>query len=63
MSASDKAGRIVAYLGGRGSFSEEACQRFLPECELMPLPDFEAVAMAVCQGSADVAVLFSILFS
>ena len=57
MSASDKAGRIVAYLGGRGSFSEEACQRFLPECELMPLPDFEAVAMAVCQGSADVAVL------
>jgi len=47
----------VAYLGGRGSFSEEACQRFLPAYELMPLPDFEAVAMAVCQGSADVGVL------
>lgn len=57
MSASAKAGRVVAYLGGRGSFSEEACQQFLPECELMPLHDFEAVAMAVCQGSADVAVL------
>lgn len=57
MSASGDTGRIVAYLGGRGSFSEEACQRFLPECKLMPLPDFEAVALAVCQGSADVAVL------
>lgn len=50
-------GRSVAYLGGRGSFSEEACQRFLPACELMPLPDFEAVAVAVCQGTADVGVL------
>jgi len=49
--------RTVAYLGGRGSFSEEACQRFLPACNLMPLPDFESVAMAVCQGSADVGVL------
>lgn len=49
--------RIVAYLGGRGSFSEEVCERFLPTCELMPLPDFEAVAMAVCQGSADIGVL------
>jgi len=49
--------RTVAYLGGRGSFSEEACQMFLPACELMPLPDFEAVARAVCQGSADVGVL------
>lgn len=57
MSAAGKAARTVAYLGGRGSFSEEACQRFLPDCELMPLVDFEAVAMAVCQGSADVAVL------
>lgn len=57
MSAPNGAVRVVAYLGGRGSFSEEACQHFLPECELMPLPDFEAVAMAVCQGSADLAVL------
>lgn len=57
MSVSDRAGRVVAYLGGRGSFSEEACQQFLPECKLMPLHDFEAVALAVCQGSADVAVL------
>lgn len=50
-------GRIVAYLGGHGSFSEEASRRFLPECKLMPLLDFEAVAMAVCQGSADVGIL------
>ncbi len=57
MNTVPEAGRIVAYLGGRGSFSEEACQRFLPGCELMPLSDFEAVAMAVCQGSADMAVL------
>lgn len=49
--------QTVAYLGGRGSFSEEACQRFVPQCELMPLSDFEAVARAVCQGSADVGVL------
>jgi prephenate dehydratase len=57
MSPSGKGNRIVAYLGGQGSFSEEACQRFLPDCDLMPLADFEAVAIAVCQGSADVAVL------
>lgn len=57
MTAARNAARVVAYLGERGSFSEEACQRFLPGCELMPLPDFEAVAMAVCHGSADVAVL------
>ena len=49
--------RTVAYLGGRGSFSEEACQRFLPHCALMPVDDFEAVAMAVCEGSADVGML------
>lgn len=55
MSAS-AARRTVAYLGGRGSFSEEACHRFLPTCDLMPMPDFEAVAMAVYQGSADVGI-------
>lgn len=49
--------RIVAYLGGHGSFSEEACQRFVPAHNLMPLGDFAAVARAVCQGSADLAVL------
>lgn len=57
MSRPGKAGQVVAYLGGRGSFSEEACQRFLPRCELMPRPDFEKVALAVCQGSADLAML------
>jgi prephenate dehydratase len=57
MNASGKPTRIVSYLGGRGSFSEEACKRLLPNHDLMPLPDFEAVAMAVCQGTADLAVL------
>ena len=57
MNVTGKTGRVAAYLGGPGSFSEEACKRFLPECDLMPLHDFEAVALAVCQGSADVAVL------
>nr|WP_314446746.1 prephenate dehydratase domain-containing protein [uncultured Sphingomonas sp.] len=51
------AARIVAYLGGPGSFSEEACRRYVPSHDLMPLADFAAVARAVCQGSADVAVL------
>lgn len=49
--------RVVAYLGGNGSFSEEACRRFVPAHQLMPLGDFAAVARAVCQGSADVALL------
>ncbi|GAA3995528.1 prephenate dehydratase [Sphingomonas humi] len=49
--------RIVAYLGGHGSFSEEACRRFVPSHALMPLGDFAAVTRAVCQGSADIAVL------
>lgn len=57
MNSTGKMGRVAAYLGGPGSFSEVACKRFLPGCKLMPLPDFEAVALAVCQGSADVAVL------
>lgn len=57
MIPSPEARRTVAYLGGRGSFSEEACQQFLPACALMPFPDFLSVARAVCQGSADVAVL------
>jgi prephenate dehydratase len=49
--------RVVAYLGGRGSFSEEACRRFVPTHNLMPMADFAAVAQAVAQGSADIAVL------
>ena len=49
--------RVVAYLGGHGSFSEEACRRFVPAHDLMPLVDFASVARAVCQGSADIAVL------
>jgi prephenate dehydratase len=49
--------RVVAYLGGHGSFSEEACRRFAPAYELMPFGDFPSVARAVCQGSADLAVL------
>lgn len=55
MSAS--AARVVAYLGGHGSFSEEACRRFVPSHDLMPLGDFRAVARAVCEGTADLALL------
>lgn len=49
--------RVVAYLGGHGSFSEEACRRFVPAHDLMPMSDFAAVAKAVAQGTADIAVL------
>lgn len=49
--------RVVAYLGGAGSFSEEASRRFVPAHELLPLGDFRSVARAVCQGTADVGVL------
>lgn len=49
--------RVVAYLGGHGSFSEEACRRFMPAHQLMPLGDFASVARAVAQGSADLALL------
>ena len=49
--------RTAAFLGGRGSFSEEACLRFLPECAPLPYPDFAAVAGAVLAGDADFGVL------
>lgn len=55
MSAAAK--KVVAYLGGAGSFSEEACRRVAPAHELMPLGDFETVARAVRQGSADMGLL------
>ena len=54
---SDTTAPIVAYLGGHGSFSEEACHRFVPAHHLMPVSDFASVALAVCEGSADVGVL------
>ena len=49
--------RTVAFLGGRGSFSEEACQRLLPDCRAVPYPGFGAVAGAVLAGDCDVGVL------
>lgn len=49
--------RVVAYLGGRGSYSEEACRQFVPTHDLLPMADFASVAQAVCQGSADLALL------
>lgn len=49
--------RVVAYLGGHGSFSEEASRRLAPAHELMPLADFAAVGRAVYEGTADVGVL------
>lgn len=47
----------VAYLGGAGSHSEEACRRVAPACGLMPLGDLAAVVQAVREGSADLAVV------
>lgn len=47
----------VAYLGGHGSFSEEACLRHVPGHDLLPLSDFASVLRAVREGTADLAVV------
>ncbi|WP_300973531.1 prephenate dehydratase domain-containing protein [Sphingomonas sp. LHG3406-1] len=49
--------RTVAYLGGHGSFSEEACLRFVPAHDLLACGDFETVLRAVREGTADLAVV------
>lgn len=44
----------VAFLGERGTFSEEAAVGLLGEdCELVPRPTFENLFAAVAEGSAD----------
>lgn len=44
----------VAFLGERGTFSEEAAIRLLGEtCELIPRPTFESLFTAIDEGSAD----------
>jgi chorismate mutase len=48
---------VVACLGGRGSFSEAACLKLLPEHELLPLGNMDAVLRAVREGTADLAVV------
>lgn len=48
---------VVAYLGGHGSYSEEACLRVVPALRLLPLGGFADVLRAVREGSADVALV------
>jgi prephenate dehydratase len=48
---------IVAYQGVPGAFGEEACRRFLPDHEPVPLPSFAAVAEAVLAGEAELGML------
>jgi prephenate dehydratase len=43
----------VAYAGAPGAFSHEACLRFLPEDEPVPVENFEAVIAAVEDGAAE----------
>jgi prephenate dehydratase/chorismate mutase len=44
----------VAFLGERGTFSEEAAERLLGETgELIPRPTFESLFTAIDEGSAD----------
>jgi len=47
----------VAYQGAEGAFSHEACLRFLPEHEAVPVATFSDVLTAVQSGEADVGML------
>lgn len=47
----------VAYQGVPGAFGYEACLRFVPEHEPVPLPTFEAVVAAVAAGRTDLGML------
>jgi prephenate dehydratase len=47
----------VAYQGAEGAFSHEACLRFLPEHQAVPVATFSDVLTAVESGAADVGML------
>ena len=47
----------VAYLGVEGTFSHEACLRFLPDHQPVPLPTFSEVVSAVKLREADLGIL------
>ena len=47
----------VAYQGAEGAFSHEACLRFLPEHQAVPVATFSDVLAAVQSGDADVGML------
>lgn len=48
---------IVAYQGVEGAFSHEACLRFLPDHQPVPVPTFSDVVNAVQSGEADLGML------
>ncbi|MBI2866541.1 MAG: prephenate dehydratase [Chloroflexi bacterium] len=50
------AGRL-AYLGPRGTFTEEAALHYDPQAELIPFPTVAAVASAVATGMADKGIV------
>ncbi|HEX8668846.1 MAG TPA: prephenate dehydratase domain-containing protein [Allosphingosinicella sp.] len=47
----------VAYQGAAGAFGHQACLAFLPDCEPVPQPSFEAVIAAVESGEAERGLL------
>jgi prephenate dehydratase len=48
---------IVAYQGAEGAFSHEACMRFLPDHEPLPLATFADVVNEVRAGRAELGML------
>ena len=46
----------LAFLGPRGTFSEEAALRYAPDAEMRPFPTIAAAAAAVAGGDIDEAV-------
>ncbi len=47
----------VAYQGQPGAFGHEACLKFLPDHEPVPVPTFADVASAVADGGAQLGIL------
>ena len=48
---------VAAFLGGPGSFSEEARERFVPDATPLPCHNFAEVRQAVIDGRAAVGLL------
>ena len=48
---------LVAYAGGAAAHGAAASERLFPEAELLPLPNFQAVAQATITGESSFGVL------